>query len=162
MKRCTIAIIFFFFHLVLLLFSKRPPLHTRTYCFLVQLFCLMMRVSGPKVCVHSCATDWRNMWRHKESFFIVHTCTLELPHGSAHTRPWYRVVRNSSPLFIVPLHVCSAVFTDHSPHRSIGSRVSAASMSNHLHPRHLLLHIWQRIPILSGQRLKSRWIYRRR
>lgn len=82
---------------------------------------------------------------------IIHTYILKVAHGSTHTYAgsWHRVVRRSNLWFIVPLYVCSAVFTDHSLNRSIRRRVSAVNMNNRLPPRRLLFLVWLRIPILS-------------
>lgn len=118
-------------------------------CFVAQELCLIMCVNSLRcVCIH--------VHRSGETRRggIIHT---HFPHGSTHRQSWHRVVRHSCLWFTVPFCVCSALFADHLPHRSIRRGVRA-SMNNRFHPGHFLPFLWLRIPILSGgKRLKSRW-----
>lgn len=140
------------------LMSNFPPLsqihllkrrwQRRSVWFVVQELCLIMSVNSLRcVCIH--------VHRSGETrrSGIIHTCS---PHGSPHRQPWHRVVRHSCLWFTVLFCVCSALFTDHSPHRSIERGVRAANMNN----RFFLSFLRLRIPILSGgKRLRRGGIF---
>lgn len=58
-------------------------------------------------------------------------------------RSWHCVVQRSILPFIVTLHICSPVFTDHSRSRSICREISGANKNDRIP---FLLSVWLRIP----------------
>ena len=82
-----------------------------------------------------CALECYRVEEHAASSCHICTRVQQAPSRSnthTHTRSCHRVVRRSSLWFTVPVHVCSSVFTDHSPSRSIRRGASAASRNDGL------------------------------